>query len=549
MSKEDIKNAKKEWAESLGEKGAPGERRTLSGLDAPLLATPADVESGYLEDIGFPGEFPFTRGVYPTMHVGRTWTMRQYAGFGAAAETNERFKYLLDQGQTGLSVAFDLPTQIGYDSDDEEVEFEVGRLGVSVDTLKDMEEIFDSIPLDKISTSFTINSTAAIILAMYVAVAEHQGVSPDKLRGTLQNDMLKEYVARGTYIFPPSPSIRLVADIIEYCTDNVPRFNPISICGYHMRDAGCSAVNELAFTFGNALEYVDSVLARGIPVDKFAPRLSFMFATHSDFFEEVAKYRAARRLWARLMSEKYGAKNPKSMLMRFHTQTAGSSVTAEQPENNVARITIQALAAVLGGAQSLHACSYDEAFTIPTEKTARISLRTQQIIAHESGVANTVDPLGGSYYVEHLTDAIEAAAKEKLNRILEGGGMVEMIERGRVQQEIMNEAYEFEKKVQKGEYVVVGRNKYRIGEEEKEVHLHELDPEHVRRAKARLDSVRSERDNELVKKSLDAITEAARGKDNLVPLILEGVRAYASVGEITGAMKKVFGEFADEITV
>ena len=523
--------------------------KTWSGIEVPPLATPADVEADFSRDIGFPGEFPYTRGVYPTMYLGKPWTMRQYAGFGSAAETNERFKFLLDQGQTGLSVAFDLPTQIGCDSDDEDVDVEVGRLGVTIDTLRDMEQVFDGIPLDRISTSFTINSTAAIILSMYIAVAEQQGVPPEKLRGTLQNDLLKEYVARGTYIFPPAPSIRLVTDIIQYCARNVPKFNPISICGYHMRDAGCGAVNELAFTFGNAIEYVNGVLARGMDIDDFAPRLSFMFATNNDFFEEIAKYRAARRLWARIVTEKFKAKNPQSALLRFHTQTSGSSVTAEQPENNIARIAIQTLAAVLGGAQSLHACSYDEAFTIPTEKTARISLRTQQIIAHESGATNSVDPMAGSYLVEHLTGAIENKVSEKLAWIEKQGGMVKLIERGTVQREIMNEAYEFEKSIRSGERVVVGRNRYRIDEEKKEISLHELDPAHLDRAVARLASVKKERDNAAVVRTLDALRSAAGGDRNLLPFILDAVRVYATVGEIAGAMKVVFGEFRDEITL
>ncbi|MEW5947103.1 MAG: methylmalonyl-CoA mutase family protein [bacterium] len=548
---ERIREEKKAW-EQKNIRGAAERiepKHTASGIPAPLLATPADAGADYLEDVGFPGEFPFTRGVYPTMHVGRHWTMRQYAGFGSAEESNRRFKFLLEQGQTGLSVAFDLPTQCGYDSDNADVEAEVGRLGVTIDTIRDMELLFDGIPLDRISTSFTINATAAVILAMYAAVAERQNVSADRLRGTLQNDILKEYIARGAYIFPPEPSMRLVTDVIEYCAEHAPRFNPISICGYHMRDAGCSAVNELAFTLGDALEYVDRVIERGISVDRFAPRLSFMFATHSDFFEEVAKYRAARRLWARIMTGKYGAGDPKSAMLRFHTQTAGSSVTQEQPLNNIARITVQALAAVLGGAQSLHACSYDEAYTIPTEETARISLRTQQIIAHESGVANTVDPLGGSYYVEHLTDRIEQEAREKLEKIAARGGMVRLIERGEIQREIMMEAYEYEKSIQSGDRVIVGRNKYKLEKDLREISLHELNPAHVEKAKERLKKVREERDRDAVERALAALGEAARGTDNLMPFILDAVRTCATVGEITDTLKGVFGEFRDEIAL
>ncbi|HOO56228.1 MAG TPA: methylmalonyl-CoA mutase family protein [bacterium] len=527
--------------------GTPVEnKKTLSGLDSPPLATPDDAQQDYADKIGFPGSPPFTRGVYPTMYLGRPWTMRQYAGFASADETNARFKYLLDQGQSGLSVAFDLPTQTGYDSDDEEAEVEVGRLGVTVDSLQDMEKLFDGIPLDKISTSFTINATAAVILAMYIALGEKQGIAPEKLRGTVQNDILKEYVARGTYIFPPAPSMRLVTDIIEYCATGVPKFNTISISGYHMREAGCSAVNEVAFTLGNALAYVDSVLERGIAVDSFASRLSFFFATNNDLFEEIAKYRAARRIWANLMKDRYGATDPKSLLLRFHSQTSGSSVTAEQPLNNISRITIQALAAVLGGCQSLHTCSYDEAFTIPTEESARIALRTQQIIAYESGVTNTIDPLGGSYYVENLTDQMEARVLEKLDSIEQNGGMVKMIEQGSIQKEITSEAYEHEKKIENGNRVLVGHNKFRLENEHTNVELHKHDLKHVEKCKQGLKKLRESRDSERVAASLSSLGEAAAGKENLMPFFIDAVKSYATIGEITGTLKKVFGEFRDD---
>jgi len=549
---ERVRRKKKEWEENLlkSQKTPLSEQKTGSaGIPAPLLATPADVVAGYLPDIGFPGEFPFTRGVYPSMYVGQPWTMRQYAGFGTAEESNKRYKYLLEQGQTGLSVAFDLPTQLGYDSDDPEVEAEVGRLGVAIDTLADMELLFDGLPLDKISTSFTINSTAAVILAMYAAVAESQGIGPEKLRGTFQNDMLKEYVARGTYIFPPAPSMRLVTDIIEYCAGNLPRFNPISISGYHIRDAGADAVQELAFTFANGITYIEHVIARGMDVDDFASRLSFFFATHNDFFEEVAKYRAGRRLWARLVKSRFGAKDPRSMLMRFHMQTGGSTVTAEQPLNNIARTTLQTLAAALGGAQSMHVCSFDEAFTIPTEESARTALRTQQIIAYETGVTKTVDPLGGSYYVEHLTDEIEEAASALIGRIMDGGGMIKAIEEGRIQKMIADRAYEYEREVQSGERVIVGRNKFRIEESGRDVKLHETDPEIFERQRRKIDAVKAKRNASRVEAALAALKSAAAGDANLVPPIMAAVKEYATVGEITGVLKSVFGEFREPVEI
>ncbi len=549
---ERIKDKKSEWEEKhLKNAKTPLQPQQTGSVKIPIppLVTPVEVESDYLLDIGFPGEFPFTRGVYPTMYVGQPWTMRQYAGFGSAEESNKRYKYLLEQGQTGLSVAFDLPTQLGYDSDNPEVDAEVGRLGVAIDTLSDMELLFDGMPLDKISTSFTINSTAAVILAMYVALAESRGVTPDKLRGTFQNDMLKEYVARGTYIFPPKPSMRLVTDIIEYCAKHLPRFNPISICGYHMRDAGADAAQEIAFTFADGITYIDHVRERGMNVDEFAPRLSFMFATHNDFFEEVAKYRAARRLWARIMKTRFGAKDPRSMLLRFHTQTGGSTVTTEQPLNNIVRTTIQALATVLGGTQSMHVCSYDEAFTIPTEESARIALRTQQIIAHETGVTKTVDPLAGSYYVEHLTNQIEKAANEIIEKIMADGGMVKAIEEGRIQKMIADRAYEYEKEVQSGARVIVGRNKYKIDEGDREVKLHESDPAQLEKQKKKLAETKSKRDGSEVAARLAALKTAAQGDENLVPFVIDAVKAYATIGEITGVLKDVFGEFNEPITL
>jgi methylmalonyl-CoA mutase N-terminal domain/subunit len=550
-SDEQIRKMKEAWEEKyIKNAKTPIEpKRTISGITIPVLATPEDAETDFFEDVGFPGDYPCTRGVYPTMYVGQPWTMRQYAGFGSAEESNKRFKYLIEQGQTGLSVAFDLPTQIGYDSDDPEIEAEVGRVGVAIDSLRDMELLFDGLPLDKVSTSFTINSTAAIILAMYIAVGEQQGVASDKLRGTTQNDILKEYVARGTYIFPPKPSMRLVTDIIEYCAQKLPRFNPISICGYHMRDAGADAVQELAFTFSNGITYVEHVLERGMDVDAFASRLSFMYATHNDFFEEAAKYRAARRLWARLMKERFGAKDPRSYLMRFHMQTAGSTVTVEQPLTNIVRTTCQTLAAVLGGAQSMHVNSFDEAYTIPTEESVRLSLRTQQVIAHETGVTATVDPLAGSYFVEYLTTQLEKAALERIDAIAADGGMVKAIEEGRIQREITNRAYEYEREIQSGKRIIVGRNKFRIEEEDREVRLHESNPEMLERQKNIIAAVKAKRDNEKIEKALAALRKCAEGKDNLMPFILDAVKAYATVGEITAVMKEVFGEFKQPITV
>ncbi|WP_456450069.1 acyl-CoA mutase large subunit family protein, partial [Palaeococcus sp. (in: euryarchaeotes)] len=464
---EEIKKAEKEWEEKAVKPliAKRPERRekfmTDDGFEIKRTYTPADLENwDYLEKLNFPGQYPFTRGVYPTMYRGRFWTMRQYAGFGTAEESNKRYKYLLSQGQTGLSVAFDLPTQIGYDSDHPMSEGEVGKVGVAIDSLWDMEILFDGIPLDKVSTSMTINATAANLLAMYILVAQKQGVPQNILRGTVQNDLLKEYIARGTYIFPPKPSMRLATDVIMYCAENVPKWNPISISGYHIREAGANAVQEVAFTLADGIEYVKAVIARGMDVDKFAPRLSFFFNAHNNFLEEIAKFRAARRLWAKIMKEKFNAKNPKSMLLRFHTQTGGSTLTAQQPENNIVRVAIQALAAVLGGTQSLHTNSYDEALSLPTEKSVRIALRTQQIIAYESGVVDTIDPLGGSYYIEWLTDHIEEEAMKYIEKIEAMGGMMRAIERGYIQKEIADSSYKHQREVEEKKRIIVGVNEF-----------------------------------------------------------------------------------------
>jgi len=538
---------------------------TLSGLEAGRLYTPLDLAgpgSGaaegsppaggeaaapahdYVRDEGFPGEFPFTRGIQPTMYRGRLWTMRQYAGFGSAAETNRRFKYLLEQGQTGLSVAFDLPTQIGYDSDDPLAEGEVGKVGVAIDTLADMETLFDGIPLAKVSTSMTINAPASILLAMYAVVAEKQGAPLDKLSGTIQNDILKEYVARGTYIFPPEPSMRLVTDLIAYCAESLPVWNSISISGYHIREAGSTAVQEVAFTLANGVAYVQAAKRAGLDVDTFGPRLSFFFNGHIDFLEEVAKFRAARRLWARLMRDRLGAKDPRSWMLRFHTQTAGSSLTAQQPLNNVVRTALEALAAVLGGTQSLHTNSFDEALALPSEDSVRVALRTQQIIGHESGVADSVDPLGGAYLIESLTDRIEAEALRYIDEIDRLGGAVAAIEKGFVQKEIEDSAYRYQRLVEEGRRTVVGVNAFQV-EDEKMPPLLEVDPEVGRRQMATLSEVRARRDAKAVTSSLEALREAAVATGAaLMPRIVDAVRRYASLGEICHVLRGVFGEYA-----
>lgn len=518
--------------------------KTFSNISIRRLYTPADVDYSYLKDLGFPGEYPFTRGVQPTMYRGRFWTMRQYAGFGTAEDTNKRYHYLLKAGQTGLSVAFDLPTQIGYDSDDPMAEGEVGKCGVAIDTIKDMEILFDGIPLDKVTTSMTINSTCAIILAMYIAVAEKQGVPAKELKGTVQNDILKEYIARGTYIFPPEPSMRLVRDVILYCKDNLPQWNSISISGYHIREAGSTAVQEVAFTLANGIAYVQDIISAGVDVDEFAGRLSFFFNSHNNFLEEIAKFRAARRLWAKIMKERFNAKKPSSMMLRFHTQTAGCTLTAQQPENNVVRVTLQALAAVLGGTQSLHTNSRDEALALPTEQSAQIALRTQQIIAYESGVCDFIDPLAGSYVIESLTNEIEKSASEYIKKIDEMGGVLKAIEKGYIQNEIAQAAYEYQKAIENKDYIVVGVNQF-IVEEAPTQNILKVDLEKEEYQKSKLKKVKAERDNNLVQEKLKNLKKVANSNENIMPAIIDAVKAYATIGEISNALREVFGEFKE----
>ena len=520
---------------------------TGSNIEVKRLYTPVDIEAlDYNEDLGLPGEYPFTRGVQPTMYRGRLWTMRQYAGFATAEESNQRYKYLLEQGQTGLSVAFDLPTQIGYDSDHGLSEGEVGKVGVAIDSLKDMELLFDGIPLDKVSTSMTINAPASVLLAMYIAVAEKQGVSKDKLRGTIQNDILKEYIARGTYIFPPEPSMRLITNIFEYCSREVPKWNTISISGYHIREAGSTAAQEVAFTLADGIAYVDAAIKAGLDVDDFAPRLSFFFNAHNDLLEEVAKFRAARRIWAKIMKERFNAKSKKSMMLKFHTQTAGSTLTAQQPDNNIIRVTIQTLAAILGGTQSLHTNSKDEALALPTEEAVRIALRTQQIVAYESGVTETIDPLAGSYYVESLTSKIEEEAYNYIERIDELGGAPKAIAKGYIQKEIQNSAYKYQMEVESQERIVVGVNKFHIDETDKK-DLLKVDPAVEKLQREKLEALRSERNNEEVERTLRVLKEKAGTEENLMPFILDAVKAYATLGEICGVLREVFGEYEQSV--
>ncbi|MFO7446184.1 MAG: methylmalonyl-CoA mutase family protein [Ignavibacteriaceae bacterium] len=522
---------------------------TASFTPVNPLYTPVDFSGeNYLENLSFPGEYPFTRGIQPTMYRGRLWTMRQYAGFGSAKESNERYKYLLANGTSGLSVAFDLPTQIGYDSDDPIAFGEIGKVGVAIDTLADMEVLFNEIPLDKISTSMTINASASVLLAMYIAVAEKQGASKDKISGTIQNDILKEYIARGTYIFPPKPSMRLITNIFEFCAKEVPKWNTISISGYHIREAGSTASQEVGFTLANGIAYVDAAIKAGLNVDNFAGQLSFFFNSHNDLFEEIAKFRAARRLWAKIMKERFGAKEPKSMMLRFHTQTAGSTLTAQQIENNIVRVTIQTLAAVLGGTQSLHTNSKDEALALPTELSVRTALRTQQIVAYESGITNTVDPLAGSYYVEAATDFIEKEAEEYISRIDSLGGMVGAIEQGYVQTEIQNAAYEFEKQLERGEKIIVGVNKFQVKDNQRP-DLLKIDMKIQENQVSFLNKVRAQRNNEDVKRTLDALKKAAQGNENLMPFIIDAVRVYASVGEICNTLRVVFGEYKETVVI
>jgi methylmalonyl-CoA mutase N-terminal domain/subunit len=517
-------------------------RETDAGIEVRPLYGPSDLEGFDPErDLGSPGEPPFTRGVYGTMYRGRLWTMRQYAGMGTAEETNRRFRYLLDHGQTGLSVAFDLPTQMGLDSDHARAEGEVGRTGVAIDSVEDMHRLLDGIPLDQVTTSMTINATAAILLLLYELVAEEQGVGPGRLGGTVQNDILKEYAARGTYIYPPKPSMRLVTDLFAYCRERVPRWNTISISGYHMREAGATAVQEVAFTLANGIAYVRSALDAGLAVDEFAPRLSFFFACHMNFFEEVAKFRAARRMWARLMTERFGAGDPKSLMLRFHTQTGGATLTAQQPENNIVRTAMEALAAVLGGTQSLHTNSFDEALSLPTERAARIALRTQQVIAHEAGVADTADPLGGSYFVETLTNDIEQRAWEYLEKIDGMGGAVPAIEAGWIQDEIHESAYRIQERIESGDRVVVGVNRW-AGEQEEPVELLRVDEDAVRRQIDRVRELRRTRDDLRVERALKELEEAARGPDNVLYPMREALKARATLGEVSDALRRVFGE-------
>lgn len=518
---------------------------TTSNKEIKRLYTPLDFDlENYDDKLGYPGEYPFTRGIQPTMYRGKFWTMRQYAGFGTAKESNERYKFLLSQGTTGLSVAFDLPTQIGYDSDDPHSEGEVGRVGVAIDTLADMEILFDGIPLDQVSTSMTINAPASILLAMYIVTAEKNGVSRDKLSGTVQNDILKEYIARGTYIFPPKPSMRLVTNLFEFCSREVPKWNTISISGYHIREAGSTAAQEIGFTFANAIAYVQAAIDAGLDVDSFANRISFFFNSHNDLFEEVAKFRAARRLWAKIMKERFKAKDKRSMMLRFHTQTAGSSLTAQQPDNNIIRTTIQALAAVLGGTQSLHTNAKDEALALPTENSAQVALRTQQIIAYESGVVNTIDPLAGSFFVEALTDEIEKEAKEYIKKIDELGGSPAAIEIGYIQKEIQKSAYQYQKDIEEGRRIIVGVNKFVV--EENETHeILRINPEIEKNQIEFLKKIKAERDNSLVNEKLKLLKEAAQGDSNLMPFIIDAVRVYASIGEICNTLREVFGEYRE----
>ena len=523
--------------------------KTDSEIELKRLYTPLDMEGfDYFEKLGFPGEYPFTRGVQPTMYRGRFWTMRQYAGFATAEETNKRYRYLLDHGQTGLSMAFDLPTQIGYDSDHPLSTGEVGKVGVAIDTLADMETVFEDIPLDKVSTSMTINSTAAILLAMYIAVAERQGVKPEFLRGTIQNEILKEYVARGTYIFPPQESMKIITDIFAFCKDHLPQWNTISISGYHMREAGCTAVQEIAFTLADGIAYVESAIKAGMDVDSFASRLSFFFCCHNNFLEEIAKFRAARRLWARIMKERFGAKKEASCMLRFHTQTAGCTLIPQQPDNNIIRVTLQALAAVLGGTQSLHTNSRDEAYATPTQDSVTIALRTQQIIANETGVTDIVDPLAGSYALEKLTDEIEAKALEYIDKIDSMGGAIKAIETGFMQNEILESAYAYQKAIENTDLVIVGLNEF-VSDEEPLKEILKIDHQVEKFQKEKLAKIKEGRDLSRIKRTLEALREAAEGNGNIVFPILDAVKAYATVGEISDTLRDVFGEYRQSLLV
>ena len=549
---EKIKKAKKEWEEKVLkphiEKHPERLKRfsTISDLEIKELYTPDDIEDlDYLKDLGFPGEYPFTRGIYPNMYRGRLWTMRQFAGFGTAEETNQRYHYLLEQGQTGLSVAFDMPTIMGVDSDDPRAKGEVGKCGVAIDTLADMERLFKGIPLDKVTTSMTINAPAAILWAMYIAVAEKQGVPAEKIGGTIQNDILKEYIAQKSWIYPPEPSMRIIRDIVDYASKYVPKWNTISISGYHIREAGSTAVQELAFTIMDGITYVEYFINEGLDVDSFAPRLSFFFDSHMDFFEEIAKFRAARRMWAKIMKERFKAQNPRSWLMRFHTQTAGCSLMAQQPYNNIIRTAIEALAAVIGGTQSLHTNSMDETYALPTEEAVTIALRTQQIIAYESGIPNTIDPFGGSYFVESLTNEMEEKAWDYINKIENMGGMLKAIELGYPQKEIQDAAYHYQLQVEKQEKIIVGVNKY-VTDEDVPIPILKIPDDLEKKQIERLQRVKRDRNNVKVKEALKALREAAEDpSENLMPYILEAVRLYATEGEIINTLKEVFGEYRD----
>ncbi|HEX7407707.1 MAG TPA: methylmalonyl-CoA mutase family protein [Candidatus Binatia bacterium] len=554
-SMDDIKKARQAWEEQILKRtlSRSPERRdrfeTTSGIEVKRLYAPDDhTDEEYVERIGFPGTYPFTRGVQPTMYRGRFWTMRQYAGFGTAEESNRRYRYLLEQGQTGLSVAFDLPTQMGRDSDHPRAQGEVGRVGVAIDSLADMETLLADIPLDKVTTSMTINATASTLLALYLVVAEKQGVSWDKAGGTIQNDILKEYIARGTYIYPPAGSMRIITDIFAFCTKEVPNWNTISISGYHIREAGSTAAQEIAFTLADGIAYVEAALKAGLSVDEFAARLSFFFNVHNNFLEEIAKFRAARRLWARIMKERFGAKDPRSMMLRTHAQTAGSSLTAQQPDNNVVRTTIQALAAVLGGTQSLHTNSKDEALGLPTEDSVRVALRTQQVIAHESGVSDSIDPFAGSYCIESLTDELERRAEEYIAAIDKLGGAVRAVEAGYQQREIHNAAFRYQQEIERKERIIVGVNEFALAEEPK-LEILRIDPQLEGRQKAKLARLRAERNEADLTRAIRRVEETARGEGNLMPAIIDAVRVYATLGEVADAMRRVFGEHRPSVTM
>lgn len=543
-----ILKKKKEWKENVLSKflsrgNIKEEIESPSGIPLKLVYGPEDIQDlNFLDDLGFPGEVPYTRGAYPTMYRGKLWSMRQYSGFGNAINTNERFKFLLSQGQTGLSVAFDLPSQMGYNSDSSLSAGEVGKVGVVINSLKDLESVFEGIPLGNISASMTVNAPTAILLSMYIAVGEKQGVNQSQLTGTVQNDILKEYVARGAYIFPPKPSMRLTVDVIEYCSKNLPRFNTISLCGYHMREAGATAIQEVAFTLGNGIAYVEEVIKRGIDIDEFAPRISFFFITQKHFFEEIAKLRAARRIWARIMKERIGAKNPNSLRLRFHTQTSGINLTAQQPHVNIIRVATQALAAILAGAQSLHACGFDEALAIPTEESVKLSLRTQQILAYETGVTDVIDPLGGSYYIEYLTSKIEEEVMNYIEKIDKLGGMVPAIEKGYIQSEIADNAYLQQKRIDEGTEKVIGVNMF-VSKESYSIDTFKVDKDIEKNALKSLELLKKERDNDLVKENLARLRKVAQSSENIMPIMIDTVKSYATIEEICHVLREVFGEY------